>query len=127
MTQHMSVALWCVVAAGLLPYVATFIAKADKTFNNRDPRAWLAKQTGYQQRANAAQYNSFEAFPLFAAGVLVAQYLQAPQAQIDTLALVFVAARIAFIALYIGNRPTLRSLVWCVGFGSVLGLFVIAA
>ena len=41
------------------------------------------------------QLNGFEAFPLFAAAVIVAQILQAPQARIDILALVFVAARVA--------------------------------
>ena len=35
----MSVALWCVLIAGLLPYVATVIAKAGAPFDNRDPRA----------------------------------------------------------------------------------------
>ncbi len=123
----MTLALWCIVIAALLPYIAAYIAKADRSFDNADPRGWLAKRTGYQQRANAAQHNSFEAFPFFAVGVVIAQYLQAPQAQINALALTFIGARVLYIIMYVGNRPTLRSLCWTVGFTSVIGLFVIAA
>src|SRR5689334_1460531 len=123
----MTLALWCIVVAAVLPYMAAYIAKADKSFDNSDPRGWLARQTGYQQRANAAQHNSFEAFPFFAVGITVAQYLQPAQTQINTLALIFVGARVLHIIMYISDRPTLRSVCWAIGFFSVIGLFVIAA
>jgi uncharacterized MAPEG superfamily protein len=123
----MTLAFWCIVVAALLPYAAAVVAKSDKRYDNSDPRGWLAKQGGYQQRANAAQLNSFEAFPFFAVGVIVAQYLQAPQAQINALALAFIGARVLYIIMYVGNRPTLRSLCWLAGFGCVIGLFLIAA
>ena len=43
----MTIALWCVLVAGLLPYAATVIAKlGGARFDNRDPRAWLERQTG---------------------------------------------------------------------------------
>ena len=45
----MTIALWCVLVAGLLPYVATVIAKAGTDFDNRDPRVWLARQQGFMQ------------------------------------------------------------------------------
>lgn len=122
----MSAALWCVLAAGLLPYVATVIAKSDKSFNNADPRAWLARQSGFRQRANAAQANSFEVFPLFAAAVIIAQYLKAPQAQIDVLAFVFIGARVLYLLAYLADKATLRSLCWLAGLASVVGLFVIS-
>ena len=35
-------------------------------YDNHNPRAWLAQVTGFRARANAAQTNSFEAFPFFA-------------------------------------------------------------
>jgi uncharacterized MAPEG superfamily protein len=123
----MTVALWCILVAGLLPYVAVLTAKLGTRFDNSDPRSWLARQTGYRQRANAAHCNAFEALPLFAAGVIIAHYLHAPQAQIDTLALIFIGARILYFVMYLGNRPTLRSLCWMLGFGCVIGLFAIAA
>lgn len=123
----MSAAFWCVLVAGLLPYVATVIAKSDKSFNNADPRAWLARQSGFRQRANAAQANSFEVFPLFAAAVIIAQYLHAPQPRIDMLAFIFIAARVLYLLAYLADQATLRSLCWFAGLASVVGLFVISA
>src|ERR1700722_10379429 len=60
-----TIALWCVLIAGLLPYVATAISKAGADYDNRDPRAWLAQQHGYRRRAGAAAVNGFEAVPRF--------------------------------------------------------------
>jgi uncharacterized MAPEG superfamily protein len=75
----MTIALWRVLSAGLLPHVATVIAKAGVDFDNRDPRAWPAQQQGYRRRANAASMHAFEALPLFAAAVLIAHVLRGPQ------------------------------------------------
>jgi uncharacterized MAPEG superfamily protein len=122
----MTIALYCVLAAGLLPYAATLAAKGGARFDNRNPRSWLAAQTGWRARAHAAQLNGFEAFPLFAAAVLVAQSLHAPQARLDTLALVFVAARIAYLAAYVADLHLLRSVVWFVGIGSAVAIFLSA-
>lgn len=124
----MTTAFWCVLVAGLLPYAATLTAKIGGTkFDNSNPRDWLAAQAGFRKRANAAQQNAFEAFPLFAAAVLVAQFLGAPQPRIDLLAMVFVAARIAHLGCYLADLATLRSLAWFVGLGSVIAIFVAAA
>src|ERR1700722_9721431 len=60
-----TIALWCVLIAGLLPYVATAISKAGADYDNRDPRAWLAQQHGYRRPAGAAAVNGFEAVPRF--------------------------------------------------------------
>ena len=124
----MTTALWCVLIAGLLPYAATLTAKiGGARFDNANPRDWLGEQSGYRRRANSAQLNSFEAFPLFAAAVIVAQMLAAPQARVDMLALVFVAARIAYLGLYLADLATLRSVAWLVGLVSAVAIFVTAA
>ena len=124
----MTVALWCVFACGLLPYAATLTAKVGrKSFDNRDPRAWLARQEGFRRRANNAQMNAFEAFPFFAAAVITAHVLHGPQALVDTLALVFVTARVLHLAFYLADQASLRSLVWFVGFGCVIAIFIVAA
>ena len=75
MDGHMTLAYACVLIAALLPYVWTMVAKAGgKKFDNRDPRQWLEKQENPRvRRADAAQKNAFEAFPAFAASVLMAQ------------------------------------------------------
>lgn len=126
----MTTAYWCVLIAGLLPYLAIAIAKWDKTYfahGNATPREWEAKLQGRQARAHAAHLNGFEAFPLFAAGILVAALCKAPQASVDSLAIGFIVARLAYLACYVGNLATLRSLVWTAGMGCSVALFFIAA
>lgn len=119
----MNLAHLCIVIAGLLPLVCAGIAKGGRFgiprsqggYDNHDPRAWLARQTGYRARANAAMNNSFEALPLFIAGVLIAQQTQARPALVDALAVAFVLLRLAYIALYVADRHVLRSTVWSIG------------
>ncbi len=122
----MSIALWCVLIAGLLPFVATVIAKASniKKYDNRNPREWLSRQTGMAARANAAQANSFEALPLFAAAVIIATMLHAPQGKVDTLAMAFIIARVGYLFCYLANLATLRSLVWGIGLTCTIAIFV---
>ena len=120
----MTIAYACVLFMGLFPYVAAGIAKKGfEGYDNSMPRQWLAKQTGFRARANAAQANLFESLPLFFAAVIIAQINQAPQLRIDLLALGFVAARIAYLICYIANWPTTRSLVWLAGIACVVTLF----
>jgi uncharacterized MAPEG superfamily protein len=122
----MTIAFWCVLIAGLLPYVAVAVAKWDKRFDNRNPRDWLATREGKARRAHAAHLNSFEALPLFAAGVLIASFLKASPNLVDTLAAVFVLARVAYIWAYIEDQPTFRSIVWLIGLAATIALFVVA-
>lgn len=123
----MTMAVLAVLVAGVLPLVCAGIAKAGwKGYDNRDPRAWLAQQTGFRARANAAQANCFEAFPFFAAGVVFAKVAQADASLVNTLALVFVASRVAYIACYLADKASARSLVWAVGYGAVIWLYVLA-
>jgi len=129
----MTIANICIIVAGVLPIVCAAIAKfkgfgvrrRDGGFDNHDPRAWLSNLSGYQARANAAQNNSFEALPLFIAGVLAAQQMHADQYRIDMLAMAFIGWRVAFIALYLGDKPSLRSLVWAAGLACSIALFFI--
>ena len=119
---------WSILIAGLLPYVATVAAKwGAKNYDNHNPRAWLANQTGFRARGNSAQENSFEAFPLFAAGVLVASYVNASQNLIDVFATIFIISRALYILCYFIDKDKLRSTFWLVGFLSAIGLFVISA
>jgi uncharacterized MAPEG superfamily protein len=125
----MTIAYWCVLAAIFLPIVWAGVAKAGvKGYDNARPREFLAKLEGRAARANYAQANSYEAFPPFAAGVVIAHVTGGPdQSTIDALAVVFIVARIAYGLCYIADRSTLRSLVWLVGFGATVGLYFAAA
>jgi len=123
MTMHVmrfTVAYWCVLLAALLPYACATLAKwggfgrprSQGGYDNRDPRAWLARQTDWHARANAAQANSFEALPLFIGAVIIAHQLAAPQTTLDILAVLFVTLRIIYIAMYVAGLATARTAVW---------------
>ncbi len=120
-----SLAHWCVLIAALLPILCAGIAKLGRFsmpasaggYDNRDPRAWLGRQTHWRARANAAQANSFEALPFFIGAVVLALQLGADPGRVDLLAAVFVFLRIAYIGLYVGGLATLRSLVWASALG----------
>jgi uncharacterized MAPEG superfamily protein len=120
----MTIAIACILIAGILPIVSASIAKAGfKGYDNHNPRDWLARQTGFRARANAAQANAWEAFPFFAAAVLSAQFMTVPQPRIDALAIGFVVARVIYLALYLADRAALRSVVWTIGWGLCIALF----
>lgn len=125
----LALAYWCVLFAALLPYLWVSIAKASgQRYNNRDPRGWQARQDNPRSiRAYAAQLNAFEAFAPFAAGVVMAQLTGVVHARITALALVFVIARVLHGLLYLADKHSLRSLVWVVGYGCVIGLLGMAA
>lgn len=115
-----SLAHWCLLIAALLPIVCAGVAKSgmmrtpprDGGYDNRDPRAWLARQESWRARANSAQANSFEALPFFFAAVLAALQLRASPLILDALALAFVLLRMAYIYCYVADKAALRSLVW---------------
>jgi uncharacterized MAPEG superfamily protein len=117
----------CVLAAALLPLLFTGIAKfAGRGFDNRAPREFQARLAGFPARAHWAHLNSIEAFAPFAAAVIIAQQLGAAQARVDLLALSFIGFRLAYGALYLANRATLRSLAWSGGLACVIALFFAA-
>ena len=127
----MTLAFWMVLAAALLPYASTGYAKfsdgGGKTYDNSAPRSQVDSLPPRRRRAYWAQLNSFEAFPAFAAAVIIAHLAGASSTLIDVLAAAFVAARVMYTVLYISDKPTARSLVWAAGMACVIGLFVAAA
>lgn len=131
---RITVAYWCVLAAGLLPYACTYLAKSggfgkprsQGGYDNHEPRAWLARLTDWRARANAAQANSFEALPLFFAAVLIAHQAGAPQVQVDILAVLFVTLRIMYIAMYVAGLHLARSAIWALALLVNIGIFLSA-
>jgi uncharacterized MAPEG superfamily protein len=122
----MTIALWCILVVALMPYGTVAIAKWRRDFDNNHPRDWLGKLEGHRKRAHAAHLNHFESMPGFFAAVIVAQMVQAPRVWIDALAVAFVICRIIFTWAYIKDKATLRSVVWIVGLGCVVALFLLA-
>lgn len=125
----MATAYWCILVAALLPYLWVTIAKASGThYDNRDPRGWLAQQDDPRvHRANAAQLNGFEAFPAFAAAVLMAQFASVDPTRIAVLAAAFLVFRVLHGMFYVIGQHRLRSLAWFVAFFCVIALMVLAA
>jgi len=120
----MTIAYACVLFMGLFPYVAAGIAKKGfEGYDNSMPRQWLAKQTGFRARANAAQANLFESLPFFFVAVIIAHLQNVPQLTTDLLAISFVIARVAYLICYLADWPTTRSIVWLLGLICVATLF----
>jgi uncharacterized MAPEG superfamily protein len=94
-------------------------------YDNGNPRAWLATQTQWRARANAAQANSFEALPFFIGAVVIAHQLGAHQGRLDILAFVFVVLRMVYIMMYVADMPTVRSLVWGVAFAANVAILFV--
>ena len=126
----MTFPLWCLFVAALLLVltkvpVAIAMARSSKVgYDNRYPRLQQLALTGWGARAMAAHANMFEAFPLFAAGVLVAQVTGSSGEAINLMAGLFVLSRVLYSLFYLMNWHLLRSLVWGVGFICSLGLLL---
>ena len=124
----MTLALWTLLVAAVFPVVCAGIAKAGPgKYDNRNPRAWLGALQGYQARAHAAQQNSWEALAVYTAALVAAVAAGVDHGTVSTVAGIFLVARIAYLACYLADLATLRSLVWLAGFGSCLALIVQAA
>jgi len=124
----MSIPFWCVFISALLIFVAKIpVAKAMNDqggYDNHLPRQQQAQLTGFGARALAAHQNSFEAFILFAVGVLMAHTTQTQGWLIDSLAIIFVIARVLYLLCYWTDLAWQRSLVWLVGLVCALLLMI---
>ena len=125
--SKLTLAYWCVLAAGLLPYLGAYIGKAGGFGfkDNQQPREWMGRQQGWRARAMAAQANGFEGLPLFIGAVLIAHQLGYNQSRLDILALAYVLLRVVYIGLYIAGMGSLRSTVWTLAFAANIGIFFI--
>lgn len=128
----MSVPLWSLFIAALLLVltkvpVAVAQGRSGKGYDNANPRAQQAALTGWGARALASHQNMIEAFPLFAAGVLVVLVTGTSGSLANVFCLLFIGCRLAYSAFYLMNLATLRSLVWVAGFICCLGLLLIPA
>ena len=125
----MTVAEWCVFGAVLLYLltIAPFKAIGFRRFDNSRPRDPSFFEDPLRARALGAHINGIEIFPFFAAAVLLAEFRDAPQNLINELAVLFLIVRIAFVFTYLGDRPTLRSILWSIGFAINVAIFFLPA
>jgi uncharacterized MAPEG superfamily protein len=125
----MTVAEWCIFASLMLALLSVASVKWFRfgRFDNSKPRDPAFYEDPIATRALGAHQNGIEAFPFFAAAVLLAEFRACPQNLINELAILFVIVRIAYVFTYIGNRPTLRSILWSIGFAINIAIFFLPA
>src|SRR4030081_1871972 len=125
----MTVAEYCVFAT-LMLYLLT-IAPIKwigfRRFDNSRPRDPAFYADPLRARALGAHLNGIEAFPFFAVAVLLAEFRAGPQRLIDELAGGCLIVPIAYVFTYLGDRPTLRSILWSIGFAINLAIFFMPA
>jgi uncharacterized MAPEG superfamily protein len=125
----MTVAEWCVFGT-LMLYLLTIVSvkwAAFRRFDNARPRDPNFYADPIRARALGAHQNGIEAFPFFAVAVLLAEFRLGPVHLIDELAVLFLIVRIAYVLTYLGNRPTLRSILWGLGFAINVAIFFLPA
>lgn len=124
--QEPMIAYWILLVAGMMPFVIVGIAKSGRGYDNGDPRNPAALDTPLRRAAYGAHLNCLEAFPFFAAAVLLAGLRRAPADIVDIAACVWLASRIVFVGCYLTGRSTPRSLSWIVGNLTCVAIIVLS-
>jgi uncharacterized MAPEG superfamily protein len=124
----MTIAEWCVFGAVILYLGSLAPAKAfaSREFDNARPRDPAFYADPVRSRMLGAHINGIESFPFFAFAVLLAEFRDSAQNWINGLALAFLATRILFVLAYVGDRATLRTILWNAAFALNLGIFFLA-
>jgi uncharacterized MAPEG superfamily protein len=121
----MTIAEWCIFGTVILYLLTIAPVKAIgfRRFDNSKPRDPAFYDNPIAARALGAHLNGIETFPFFATAVLLAEFRAGPQRLIDELAVLFLIVRIAYVFTYLGDRPTLRTILWNIGFAINVGIF----
>jgi uncharacterized MAPEG superfamily protein len=121
----MTAAEWCIFATVMLYLLTIAPVKwiGFRSYNNSKPRDPAFYDDPLRARALGAHQNGIEAFPFFAAAVLLAEFRAAPQNLVNELAVLFLIVRVAYVFTYLGDRPRLRSILWTIGFAINIAIF----
>jgi uncharacterized MAPEG superfamily protein len=129
----MTIPLWCLLVAVVLPYVWFSVAAPARikqfgaAFDPHAPRAQDPELRGRASRAQGAHVNALEALTYFAPAVLVAHVTHADPEWSARLAIAFVVLRVIHGVVYLADKPPLRTLSFALGYLVSIGLFVLAA
>ncbi|MDP6932384.1 MAG: MAPEG family protein [Myxococcota bacterium] len=93
-------------------------------YDNHNPRLQQDQLTGWGKRAVAAHKNAFEAFPPYAAAILVAYVSDADTTLLHSLGSGFLLFRVAYEGAYLADRAMLRSSMWFAAVGCCVGLML---
>lgn len=118
----MTIAFWCVLVAALLPYAV--FGPASAKLDIRLPRKLVGDLEGTPARAYGAHLNHFEAFPFFAASVIIAHLAAGPSTLVNWLAIAFIVVRLFYTAMYLTDRQPLRSASFFAGLLITIVIFI---
>jgi uncharacterized MAPEG superfamily protein len=117
----MTIAIWCILIAQILPYVAFSFVKG---IDPEQPRFQVGGLIGQSVRAYGAHLNGLETFPWFAAAVIVAHMVGGPSRIVDILTVIYILVRIGHLAAYLAGRQPLRTAAFTVAQFVALAIFV---
>jgi uncharacterized MAPEG superfamily protein len=117
----MTVAIWCILIAATLPYVAFGFVKG---IDANQPRYHVGDLAGQSLRAYGAHLNGLETFPWFASAVIVSHMVGGPSVVANILAVIYILLRIGHMAAYIAGRQPLRSAAFTVAQFVALAIFI---
>jgi uncharacterized MAPEG superfamily protein len=126
MGAGMHVAHWMILVAGLMPYAIAVVAKATRRYDNADPRNLDNFATPLRKRAYDAHQNAFEAFPFFAGAVLLATLRGADASFVGGAAIVWLAARLLYVWVYLAGRSALRTSFWWIASLATIAIYLAA-
>ncbi len=123
------VPFYCLVAAAALiyaPFMVVAVARLQSGYDFSAPRAMFDKLPPHAQRAVWAHQNAFEAFPLFAAAVLMVFVTGRVSPWAVNLSIAFLVFRAAHSLFYIVDQPFIRSGAWALSMACIGSLMMIA-
>jgi uncharacterized MAPEG superfamily protein len=119
----MAISFWCIFVAGMMTVAVASIAKAGAHIDNKLPRDGVL--LGWRRRANAAHFNCYEAFPIFAVAVIAALMQHMPLSILNRLAGLYLILRICYVWFYIADCDRVRSLAFMVALAINIGIFLL--
>lgn len=124
----MTLPLWCLFIATLFVYLSkapmNIITIRQESYDNNYPRIQHTRLKGIGHRAWAAHQNMIEAYPMFAAAIIVSYITDGNDVVENFCAITFLVSRVLFQAFYLLDKAFFRSFFWGVGYLAILGLFL---
>ena len=117
------ISFWCIFFAGILPIICAGISKFKQGYDNDNPRKWLASQSGFRERANSAQQNSWESFIWVSVALTLAITFSTEQMDfVNLMSILYVFLRILYVLFYVVGFSNLRTISWLGAQGCVFGI-----
>jgi uncharacterized MAPEG superfamily protein len=128
--QGMTISLWTLLAALLLPYILTGVAAGQRkeefgALDNHLPRVQQSKATGRDARAHGAMHNAWEALIVYAPCVLFAHFAAPESTLAPKLSIAWLGLRLLHPFFYIADIPLGRTLSFALAAFSALALFLV--